>query len=454
MSIRVTKTRPAFLFLLVCLFAGPSELWAASAGESPPTFEMLYRDGRKAQAQGDIEHAIARFEQATALQPRNADALLALGVLYARQKRFTEAESTLTTAKDVSPEYLDIRIALARQYGWQRKFDAAEAELDFVLSRQPGHPEALRVRGRNAYYRNDLGAAEAAFQAILDDTPEDHDALIGLGDVLRAKGDAARARQAYSRAAKIRPGGKVAKARLKTLENPAKRWTVSTAFTYSHFARADRDPWREGSVEVAHAVTPKTSLRARTEIGERFGLIDTYIEGAASHRFTDWLTGGIGVAGTPSADFRERWAIFANGNARLRKGDSALGATAFLLDYRHGVYGTGGVDTLKPALQQFFWNGRLWLTGHSINIWDENGDFQPGWELRADVMPVTRLLVYGGFADTPETQENTTVDTFSVFGGARYEFNDRFSARFDYAHEDREGAYIRHVFNVGLSVRF
>lgn len=448
------RIRAASVFLLVCVAASATEALAAAASRPASSFTVLYREGQRARDQGDIERAIERFERARAIAPRNADVMLALGVLYARQKRFEDAEAMLLAARAAAPEYADVRIALARQYGWQRKFDAAEAELDFVLSRHPGHPDALRVRGRNAYYRGDLDAAEAAFREVLDAAPDDFGALIGLGDALRAKGDAVRARQAYLRATRSRPDSGEAKERLKTLENPADRWTLSTAFTYSHFARADRDPWREGMVELVHDVAPGTSLRARTEVGERFGLIDTYIEGAVSHRFTDWLSGGVGGAGTPAADFRERWAVFANGSARLRKGGAALGATVFLLDYRHGSYATGDVDTLKPGLQQHFWNGRLWLTGRLISIRDENGDLQTGWEARADASPIAKALLYIGFSDAPETQENVTVDTFSVFGGVQYQFSDRFSLRFDYAHEDREGAYIRHVFNFGVGVRF
>ena len=442
------------LLALACVLAGLAAAWSAPERKIAPTFDALYREGQKARTAGDVERAIARFEAARSLQPRNADVLLALGVLYSWQKRYDQAEAALLAAKNAAPEYLDVRIALARQYGWQRIFDKAEAELDFVLSRRPDHPDALRVRGRNAYYRNDLDAAETAFRAVLRGAPEDYDALVGLGDVLRAKGDVAGARRAYGRAVRVRPGDEAAQDRMKALGNASHRWTVSTAFTYSHIARADRDPWREGMVEVVHAVHPTTSLRARTEISERFGLIDTYIEGAVDHRFADWLAGGVGAAGTPSADFRERWAVFGNANARVNKGGSSFGATVLLVDYRHGAYATGGVDTLKPGLQQHFWNGRFWLTGRAINIWDENGDYQPGWEARADVQAVRQLSVYAGLAESPETQENITVKTFTLFGGVRYAFSDRFSMRFDYAHEDREDAYIRHVFNVGLSVRF
>lgn len=442
------------LLALACLLAASSAAWSAPERKTTPNFDALYREGQKARAAGDAERAIARFEAARSLQPRNADVLLALGVLYSWQKRYDEAETALRAAIGAAPEYLDVRIALARLFGWQRKFDAAEAELDFVLSRRPGHPEALRVRGRNAYYRNDLDVAETAFRTVLRGAPEDYDALLGLGDVLRAKGDVGGARRAYGRAARVRPGDEVAQDRMKALENASHRWTVSTAFTYSHIERADRDPWREGMVEVVHAVLPTTSLRARTEISERFGLIDTYTEGAVDHRFADWLAGGIGAAGTPNADFRERWAVFGNASARLNKGCSSFGATVLLFDYRHGAYATGGVDTLKPGLQQYFWNGRFWLTGRAINIWDENGDYQPGWEARVDVQPVGPLSAYAGLAESPETQENVTVKTFTLFGGVRYAFSDRFAMRFDYAHEDREDAYIRHVFNLGLTVRF
>lgn len=105
-------------------------------------------------------------------------------------------------------------------------------------------------------------------------------------------------------------------------------------------------------------MSPASTVHLRAEVSERFGQYDTYLETGLDHRFSEWLSAYLYGAGTPSADFRERWAVLGGAAARLWPGGNTVGATVATLDLKRAGYRTGNVDTLKPGLQQYALDGR------------------------------------------------------------------------------------------------
>ncbi len=124
------------------------------------------------------------------------------------------------------------------------------------------------------------------------------------------------------------------------------------------------------------------------------------------------------------------------------------------LDYQRSDYQTGVVDTISPGLEQYVPSGRVWLTGRSINTFNENNVWTSGWLARLDWLVLDDLGLYAGLADAPETVAGRTVDTRSYFTGIIYRISPERSLRFDYAHDDREDSYIRDSFALGVSQRF
>jgi YaiO family outer membrane protein len=159
----------------------------------------------------------------------------------------------------------------------------------------------------------------------------------------------------------------------------------------------------------------------------------------------------VTLGGAPDADFRPEWQIGAGGSLRVRGGGTA---TALTIDARQAHYPAGDIQTVSPGVEQYFADGRAWLTGRWINVFDEQGNRQSGWLARGDVMATDRLRLFAGAADAPDVSEGVVVDTFSLFGGVAYDLSDRTSLRFSIAHEDRDTGSDRLQAAIGMGFRF
>jgi YaiO family outer membrane protein len=227
------------------------------------------------------------------------------------------------------------------------------------------------------------------------------------------------------------------------------RWEMNVDGSYSAL-EGGRD-WQEGSLQLRYKAGEATTVGGTVEVSRRFGRTDTYGELRIDQRVG---TGGsfyLSAGGTPDADFRPEWQIGAGGSLRLRSGPSA---TVLTLDGRQARYRSGDIQTLTPGIEQYVFGGRAWLTARWINIFDENGEHQSGWLARGDVMASERVRLFAGIADAPDTSEGVVIDTFSLFGGASVDLNDRTTFRLSLAHEDRAFGSDRLQLGVGLGLRF
>jgi YaiO family outer membrane protein len=231
-------------------------------------------------------------------------------------------------------------------------------------------------------------------------------------------------------------------------------WRLDTGFSYSDFSRESRSAWHEGYLQLGYALDESTSIHVRSEISERFDEVDSYFEGGINHRYADWASAYFSFGGTPEADFRERWAILTGGALRFSQGVRTIGPSLAILDFKQAQYASGDVQTIKPGLQQFFWDGRAWITAQAIVVIDEDDTVQTGWSARIDFMPTDSLTVYAGYIRAAETQANETVDTDTLVAGLVIDVTERIGLRIDYTHDDRESSYIRNAVNVGATLRF
>ncbi|MHB0856757.1 MAG: tetratricopeptide repeat protein [Anaerolineae bacterium] len=96
---------------------------------------------------GDIDAAIAEYEQALAVDPSMGDAQVALGVLYEAKGRTEDAEKALTEAEAAIGERWRYLLTLARTYEGLGKFDEALVAADEAVALAPDSPEAYLTRG-------------------------------------------------------------------------------------------------------------------------------------------------------------------------------------------------------------------------------------------------------------------------------------------------------------------
>jgi len=345
---------------------------------------------RAVQAAGDAEAALAALEAAAAAAPDDAEVLRLLATAQGQSGRTDAALATLDRAQRLAPADLDIRLAA----------------------------------GRVRYYRGEHRAALDVARAVLEAQPENADAR-DLAD---------RARRAMIE------------------DGTGHRWRLDWSASYSDFEDDARERWLEGSAALGYRVDDRTGLAGRIDVADRFGRTDVYGEARVDRRFGDGRSGYFALGATPGADFLPQWAALAGGGVRAWRG--GLGDGVLTLDARYAEYRTGGVETLSPGLEQYLPGGRLWLTAKLIFTWDEDGDRQTGYLLRGDAQVAGRARLFAGYADAPETAENVTLSTRTLFAGGVFDLSDRVSLRLDYARDDRERSYVRHAFSAGFGVRF
>lgn len=322
----------------------------------------------------------------------------------------------------------------------------AAAPVHAQTSPRDPYQEAVAAR-----LRGDFAAAIGLLQPIVAANPNNSDAQVQLGYALLGLGRLDEAERAFRAALQSAPDYADARDGLVSVEQRRRpRWALDLDGSYAVLEGAQPD-WREASMQLRRTFSPATSAAARVEISRRFGNTDVYGELGVDQALSDRARVYLTVGGTPEADFRPRWQISAGGSLRVRDdGD----ATVVTLDARQASFRAGDVQTLSPGVEQYLAGGRVWLTARWINLFDEDGDHQSGYLVRADALATDRLRLFAGMSDAPDTSEGIVVDTRSYFGGASYDLSSRTSLRLSLAFEDREVGSDRTQIGLGLGLRF
>lgn len=298
-----------------------------------------------------------------------------------------QAEAGLAVVRRVlaeNPNDVEARILEARLLAWSGRNDDAGQAVSVLRKQHPANAEILILAGDIAWYGGDVAAAHRRYQRALELSPDHGDALNGLARV-----EAARKR----------------------------RWRVDTGLDVSRFGPQGLKEWQDSSLRVGYALSDDTELHAIGWQSHRFSLIDRYVEVGADHRFLPWLRGSAAVGMTPDADFLPKRRINLGGAVRVRDDKGLLDATWLSLDWQRSAYRSGTVSVVAPGLQQYLFEGRVWLTGRILRVTDENDKPHPGYETRADWQALEWFRIFGGYSNAPETNANVTAYTSSRFGG-------------------------------------
>jgi len=144
---------------------------------------------RVAEAAAEYDQAIELFRRAIASNRGFAPAYTHLGDLYLRQGKFEEAVELLEEAIAVRPDFADGLNRLALAYGRLGLNNEAVATIQKAMEIEPknaAHPATL---GLLQLDRGSLGAAEESFAASLALDPGQPEALGGLAEAKRRRGD-------------------------------------------------------------------------------------------------------------------------------------------------------------------------------------------------------------------------------------------------------------------------
>jgi tetratricopeptide (TPR) repeat protein len=202
-SVRARRTRlgawaPALAVAAAAVAVSrvPPALPAGSRGDATPPANLgiaLARAGRHAEA-------IARFEEALAIEPASAPALFGLGTVMADIGRRDEAIAALRRAAAASPRDARVHASLGLVYFASGRADSAAAALAAAAGLDPRDPRILFNLGAARQADGDLAGAREAYAASTRLAPDGVRAWNNLGTVLvaLARGDEAQA--AFERA--------------------------------------------------------------------------------------------------------------------------------------------------------------------------------------------------------------------------------------------------------------
>ena len=409
---------------------------AMGAGATAEDFQRLFDQAVQAQQAGNFKAAAVKFEEAKRLAPGNVDVLLRLALVRGYLQQYEAALVTVDAGLRIDPDNIDLRLARARILGWAGRYEDGLQAVDAVIAQQPDNAEAYAIRGRIAFYQGRLEAADAGFDAALRLEPGNTEAAAGRDDVARARKAAAR-------------GGTVAAG------TTVPRWRIDAGYVHSQFSRVNLEDWREGFVRIEHRWAGGMALSARVDTSNRFGTTETGVGAGIAQRFNPGLYGYLEGALAPSADFLPRWTVAAGGGGRIAGDHGPFGPVLLTADLRYRSYAAGDVQNIDPGIALYGFSGRAWLTAKWINAFDRDTDTRlAGWYARGDWQAASRLRVYAGLSDAPETEAGFTVDTRSAFGGLAVDLTPSVRLNADLAREDRENSYIRNVFGVSLTLQF
>lgn len=318
-----------------------------------------------------------------------------------------------------------------------------------IVSANPGNADAQVQLGLALLALDRLDEAEQAFKQALATAPDYADARVGLARIAQRRGDNA---AALAELDQVDASYADAIALRRQLASGAAGpdWHFDLDGSYSALERGQSD-WQQLALQLRRQIIPATTLGGRVEIARRFDNTDVYGELRVDQVLADGVTAYLGVGATPGADFLPEWQVSLGGAARVRDGGSA---TVLTLDAREARYAAGDVQTISPGIEQYLADGRIWLTGRWINIFDEDGDHQSGFLVRADALATDRLRLFAGYSDAPDTSEGVVLDTRTFFGGAALELDPRTTLRLSAAREDRKTGADRTEFSLGVGLAF
>ena len=215
------QRRPRAIAVLLCglvLF----NLDALHPGESYPEEEALNR-AYALRMKGRSEEARAEYLEAMALNPRRIDPYNALATMAAEQGRWDEAAQRYNELLQIAPDFADVRRSLGETYLALGRKEDAWREWQVAVDLAPGEGLALADLCMSAYDDGVIATAEQYCERAVSARPDLPETHLAMGYVARALHRRDRARDEFSKAARLFPAGSVGRRRAEEILDRMRR---------------------------------------------------------------------------------------------------------------------------------------------------------------------------------------------------------------------------------------
>ncbi|HUO24829.1 MAG TPA: tetratricopeptide repeat protein [Candidatus Aquilonibacter sp.] len=186
----------------------PDEALAAyqqAAALQPKDAEPHLSAGLLLEKQNKFSDAEEQYKLALADDPKSADALIGLANIYMRGHRFPEAEDYLRKLLAAQPGAAPARIQLGRVLAAEGKDDDAIAQMQAGVKLLPGDISAQRDLADLYFAAGKNQQAEAGYRALLAHSPNDAQLHRSLGDTMLREKKFPEAQQEFLAALKLKP---------------------------------------------------------------------------------------------------------------------------------------------------------------------------------------------------------------------------------------------------------
>lgn len=164
--------RIVWLVLLVLIVAAGVYAYLRFAAYGRAKAATLVEEGKVAEQQFELTHAVELYEQALALKSvaksAAAEAALRAGLIFENKGDHGGAQSYLKTAEQLDSHSAAISAALGRSYLSSRLLDQAEEAFTRALKTDPKQSDALYGQARVAFAKQDAERGDQLLDATLD----------------------------------------------------------------------------------------------------------------------------------------------------------------------------------------------------------------------------------------------------------------------------------------------
>jgi lipoprotein NlpI len=151
--------------------------------------DPLVQQGVASGIKGDLNGAIAAFNQAIKVDPNYAPAYDKRGFAFSLENKLDDAISDYDQAIQLDPNNVDAYYHRGVAKGQQGDFDGAIADFSQVIELHPQSPPAYYNRGHAKYFKGDLDGATSDLDQAIGMASDYASAYFIRGLVRRAQGD-------------------------------------------------------------------------------------------------------------------------------------------------------------------------------------------------------------------------------------------------------------------------
>jgi YaiO family outer membrane protein len=129
-------------------FTEARDLYVQLTENHPENISYWTARGRVSGYLGDYAGAIAAYDKALAMEPKNVETLVGKAYILLWQKNYTSAALLLNEAHELAPESTEVDLAMAQESYYQNHSKEALKHLQRILLRDPKDTSALDLKSR------------------------------------------------------------------------------------------------------------------------------------------------------------------------------------------------------------------------------------------------------------------------------------------------------------------